>query len=207
VIAFLGCGALVGAAAGHASHPRFAAGVAFVGLLPVWAFYASAAVTPLVEARSDQRLQVVFLQWDPGVGGPTVGPTNDLLSMIYPGELISSADLDELSAANVTGTLKVTQVWETGKGPAARMLVVMSGQLEVPQVELREPQAAHVIYVQRGGAWEMHPPDAPTIARTVQLRILDDIPQQTTFLVEAANGSRSGATAINWRPGSPGAGG
>jgi hypothetical protein len=111
-----------------------------------------------------------------------------------PGELSGLRDL------GVTGRLRITEAWKTGKGRHARMVIVGSHQVD-RATELPQPDGAEVIYVQGGSGWEMIPPDAKTLDRAVRLEAANHTDRHTWFRVRHVNGASSGGTAFVWASG------
>lgn len=116
-------------------------------------------VYPLLPKQPDQSLEVLFVRVAPGVqdlagDGKTGGLTAD--------------ELNQLKVLGLRGTLHFGMSQFHGSSPAqARAVVVFTGELH-SRVELREPQATHILYVEQGDAWRIYPPDAPTIRNKIK---------------------------------------
>lgn len=140
----------------------------------------------LVPKQPKQSLQVRLIQVIPGTeevgaNGKSGGLTVD--------------ELNQLKSLGVTGTLQNysgSSVSHRPFTPRASVMVVFTGGLRSP-IELREPQTAHVMYVQQGDTWTMYPPDAPTLRYKIKLS-----PSATNAgMIEVQSGSFHGT--FSWR--------
>ena len=140
----------------------------------------------LVPKQPKQSLQVRLIQVIPGseevgANGKSGGLTAD--------------ELNQLKSLGVTGTLQnYSGSSESHRPftPRASVVVVFTGDLRSP-IELREPQAAHVMYVQHGDTWTMYPPDAPTLRYKIELWPLATIPR----MIEVQSGSFHGTFSLH----------
>ncbi|MGA8367440.1 MAG: hypothetical protein ACLQMT_07230 [Candidatus Acidiferrales bacterium] len=141
----------------------------------------------LVPKQPKQSLQVRLVRvvsgsQDVGADGKTGGLTED--------------EVNELKSLGVTGTLRAssgTSVSHRPFTPRASVIVVFTGDLRSP-MELREPQATHVMYVQQGDAWKMYPADAPTVRYEIKFWPSETDPR----IIEVQSGSFRGS--FSWYP-------
>ena len=150
---------------------------------------AAVQMTSCVFPPPRQQLDLQVVRIDPTEqpldAGPGVGIDVGLLKSLFPTGVVRPG----LSAS----------VSDTGGGPIARMLVVVTGPLP-PRSSLRKPRDS-VTYVQRGGAWQRYPEDAPLVADSVEItplpsgklrvRYWEGKPAEFAFFVPAdASGGR-----------------
>lgn len=137
-------------------------------------------------------IEVVVAQWIPSAQPLTV------IEPVSPHEksLISVAELAELSALGLTGELSVRwgQMYGTGKRKA-RMLIITQPIIDTV-VELAQPNATSVIYVQRKDGWTMLPSN-PSLTQQV-VRFEPSKMDPTMILVYNADGNGVG-NSIHWR--------
>lgn len=205
VVSLLGSLILIVAAVTSPFRPRRAAWLALVGALACWTFYVPALVQTYELAKTDQDVEVVFVQWTPRPGRLEV--VGDRASHL------STAERAQLQGLGVSGTLRVVEDGlfgfsgerfyqlpvgtETGKPRRGRVVVVMKRQLETP-VDLPQPHGGEVIYVQGDKDWTRFPATGPELKRTVRLEVARHTATHTWYSVELANGGRSGGTAYVW---------
>ena len=150
------------------------------------------ALVPIHERMFPQVIEVVVAQWMPGAQPLTV------IEPASPRErpLISVAEIAELSALGLTGELSVRwgQMYGTGERKA-RMLIVTQPIIDTV-VELAQPNATSVIYVQRNNGWTMLPSNSSLAQQVVRFepRKMD----ATMILVYQADGGGTG-NSIHWR--------
>jgi MFS family permease len=159
-------GALLGVFFGAAVLPRFAtvqtrerrswwrwAAIATIAVLLL-----AGIVYPLIPDRDEQSLEVQIMRLVPGPDELTTRNTG-----------LSEAEVGILRSLGLTGKLHGGLQSYVGAGDkAARVLIVVRGPLSA-KVTLREPRATSVVYVQEGGHWNMYPPTAPTLRKTITL--------------------------------------
>lgn len=138
----------------------------------------------------DQNLMVVYVRWRPGEGSLTfdAGPF---------GTDLNAEEKVALTGMLSGGSLEVAGSFGTGKGKAARMVVVMSHQPSA-QFELPQPKATSVIYVQLHDGWKKHPESAPTLDRKVVCGPSAHNARATHCRIEHYGGSLSGGEAFYW---------
>lgn len=150
-----------------------------------------------------------------GVGGfywmflaPRYGQQLDLRIVgVTPGEqrLMTerwTSDLTPLEAALLDSVLPKGRIHGVLTGSSfggsdlnkARMLIVITTPLTA-EARLREPKGVAVVYLQRGDRWEMFPPDAPTVKRSVRLG-----PGPKPNEVAVTWSSESHPTTYTWAP-------
>lgn len=171
---------------------------AVVELLLVTAIIVIAAMgtEPLFAWLSpDQRLEVVFVQWTPSSEHLSVKGIPSMAES--PATTLTSKEVAQLEAMGLTGKLTITASSFQGTGKQSRAVIVMHRQVE-SAVELAQPDATEVIYVQNGNEWKMYPPDAPTLKRAILLEPFKHDPRSTSYMVELADGAAQGGTAFRW---------
>lgn len=143
----------------------------------------------------DQSLQVVFVQWTPSSehlsvkGIPPIGES--------PATTLTSEEVAQLEAMGLTGKLTITASSVHGTGKHSRAVIVMHRRVG-SAVELAQPDATEVIYIQNGNEWKMYPPDSPTLRRSILLEPFKHDPRSTGYMVELADGAAQGGTAFSW---------
>ena len=143
----------------------------------------------------DQRLEVVFVQWTPGSEHLSVKGIPSIAES--PATTLTSEEVARLEAMGLTGKLTITASSFQGAGKHGRVVIVMHRQVE-SAVELAQPDATDVIYIQDGNEWKMYPPDAPTLKRAILLEPFKHDPRSTSYMVELADGAAQGGTAFHW---------
>ena len=154
-----------------------------------WAFYGPALVQSYQQVVYDQHLEVVFVRWRQGPEPLSVEGSR--------ATQLTAEERAQLDAAGLTGRLTVGGGGTFGRGRHSRAVIVMHSQVDSP-VDLLQPDATKVIYIQDGKGWRMHPPDAPTLERTIRLQVATHTTAHTLYAVELVNGARSGGTAFVW---------
>jgi hypothetical protein len=113
-------------------------------------------------------------------------------------------DVQQIEAAGLTGELSIyTANNRYGSGKKSHVSIVMQRPV-TDVVELKEPDASSVVYVQGDHGWRMFPADAPTLKRTIRLEPLPydssrpGTYPQTSVMVELSMGARQGF-GVWWR--------
>jgi hypothetical protein len=76
--------------------------------------------------------------------------------------------LEAVRAAGLKGEYQVTHLWRIGEGkPSLAVLLVKHGFAK--REVFAEPDRATVVYVQGPAGWSMHPPDAKTLGRWIDV--------------------------------------
>lgn len=200
-VSLLGSCLLVLAAFVSVTRRRIAARIAVVAVAAIWCFYLP-AVASVVNARlTDQRLTVQVVRWKPSQQAPTV---SDVLQATN--AALTTADLEQIRKLKLNGTIEnVGRVVSGTAGAESHALIVLDHPV-LSRVELPEPDAVTVVYIQRHDGWEKYPPTAPTLKRTIALQPLQ--PQgrdlmQTEVMVEWATGERQGFGVVWPESGAP----
>jgi hypothetical protein len=116
-------------------------------------------VYPLLPKQPEQSLEVLFVRVAPGpqylaTDGKTGGLTPD--------------ELKQLKSLGLRGTLHFgMSQYQGSTATTARAVVVFTRALH-SRVELRVPQATHVMYIEQGDEWRMYPPDASTTRKRIK---------------------------------------
>ena len=159
------------------------AAILFLGVL---------ALVPIHQRSFPQVIEVVVAQWMPSAQTLTVIEPAPLHGRF----LISADELAQLRALGLTGELSVRHGEIYGKGERkARMLIVMQPFLD-SVVELAQPNATSVLYVQKDGRWMILPPTTPLLQRLLRI-----VPRkEETTMVEVYNADGGGVgLPIHWR--------
>src|SRR6266700_463594 len=139
-------------------------------------------VYPILPERDSQKLEVIFVRFIP-VTEQLAAETDGL----------SADEVKLLRSLGLRGSLRVgMQVSKTtGDGSRhARAIVVFRERLEV-RVDLREPKAANVVYIQDGKNWNMYPPDARTMGKKISFWPDKLNPEDLEFEIEPRMSSSS----------------
>lgn len=82
---------------------------------------------------------------------------------------LTATEVGILRSLGLRGELHTGAQSYSGDGSKqARALIIVRGQLS-SEVKLREPDGTNVVFVQEGERWNMYPPDAPTLRKTITL--------------------------------------
>lgn len=189
-VSLLGSCLLVLAAFVSVNHRRIAARIAVVAVAAIWCCYLP-AVASVVHARlTDQRLTVQVVRWKPSQQALTV---SDALQATD--AALTTADLVQIRKLKLNGTIENAGGLVSGTAGAEGHALIMLDHPVMSRVELPEPDAVTVVYIQRHEGWEKYPPTAPTLKRTIALQPLQTQgrePKQTEVMVEWATGERRG---------------
>ena len=131
----------------------------WVGIAAVTALLMTGIVYPLIPDRDAQSLEVCVVRLVPGPEELAADSTG-----------LTATEASVLRSLGLRGELHGGGVQSISEGgdKQARALIIVRGQLS-SKVRLREPNAANVIFVQEGDAWNMYPSDAPTLRKTITL--------------------------------------
>jgi hypothetical protein len=166
-VSLLGSLILVASAAVSSSNRTFAARLALIGAVAVWCFYMPAILGVASARLSDQELGLAVLLWTPAnsplvIQQPAQSPST-------PSAKLSARDIEQIEAAGLRGELSVyTANDRYGSGKKSHVTIVMQRPV-TDVVELKEPDATSVVYVQGDHGWRMFPAHAPTLKRTIRL--------------------------------------
>ena len=149
------------------------------------------ALIPFRQRSFPQMIEVVVVQWMPSAQTLTVIDPASLREKF----LISADELAQLRALGLTGELSVRHGEIYGKGERkARMLIIMQPFLD-SIVELAQPNATSVLYVQKNDRWMMFPPTTPLLQRLVRI-----VPRkEETIMVEVYSADGGVGHPIHWR--------
>ena len=206
-VSLLGSLTLVASAAVNSSRRIFAARLALIGAVAVWSFYMPAIVGFASTRLSDQELGLAVLLWTPSTSPLVI--QQPAQSPNIPSTRLPARDVQQIEAVGLTGEISVYSANDRyGSGKKSHVTIVMQRPV-TDVVELKEPDATSVVYIQGDHDWRMFPADAPTLKRTIRLEPVPYDPNwpgaypQTSVMVELSTGARQGF-GVWWR--TPGAG-
>ena len=189
-VSLLGSCLLVLAGFVSVSHRRVAARIAVVAVAAIWSFYLP-VVASVVRARlTDQRLTVQVVRWEPSQEALTV---SDVLQATN--AALTTADLEQVRKLKLTGTIENAGRLVSGTTGAESHALIVLDHPVISRVELPEPDAVTVVYIQRNDGWEKYPPTAPTLRRKISLQPIQTqgrAPMQTEVMVEWTTGESRG---------------
>jgi hypothetical protein len=201
-VSLLGSLLLVASAAVSSSKRAFAHRLALIGAVAVWSFYMPAIWGFASIWLSDQELGLAVLLWTPSTSPLVIQQPEQIPNT--PSTRLSVRDVQRIEAAGLTGEMSVyTANNRYGSGKKSHVTIVMQRPV-TDVVELKEPDAASVLYVQGDHDWRMFPADAPTLKRTIRLEPVSyDLNSpgaypQTSLMVELSTGARQGFGVL-WR--------
>jgi hypothetical protein len=190
-ISLFGSLILVIAALEAISHRRRAAWMALLGLVLVWSLYLPTIVGLAHMRLSNQRLTLRVLAWIPSSAPLTILAREGLMHL-------SPTEITQLKNVGITGTVSYAMNPATyGSGKASRVLLLMQEPVDT-RVELREPDATEILYVQYGKIWKMYPPNARTLSRTIRIQPQWEDHKQSEIMVELSTGARMGFSIRDW---------
>ena len=134
----------------------------WAGTLATIVAFGAVVVYPLMPMQPEQTLDVRLVRVVPGP--QTLGADGKTGSLTV-------EELNQLKSLGITGSFQPRSFGMSeshGSSVRASTVIVCTGDLHSP-VELREPQATHVMYVQQGDTWKMYPPSAPTLKSKIKL--------------------------------------
>ena len=86
-----------------------------------------------------------------------------------PSTRLSARDVKQIEAAGLRASCRFT-LRTTAMGAAGKSHVTIVMQRPVTDaIELKEPDATSIVYVQGDHGWKIFPADAPTLKRTIRL--------------------------------------
>lgn len=194
-LSLLGSATLLVAAFTSLFERRIAARIALVGVLAIWSLYLPAITGAVRTKLSDQRLTLHVVRWVPSPQPLTV---SDSAGETRPETRLTRAEIEHLKEAGVTGRVETFSLGIYGNGnKSSRTIIVIQNPVASP-VELPEPNATTVVYVQHGDSWRLYPASAPTLRRTIRIEPRRDDPRQSSIMVELSSGARQGFSV--WWP-------
>ena len=201
-VSLLGSLILVASAAVSSSKRTFAARLAFIGAAAVWSFYLPAILGFASARLNDQELGLAVLLWTPATSPLVI--QQPAQSPNTPSTRLSARDVEQIEAVGLRGELSVyTANDRYGSGKKSHVTIVMQRPV-TDVVELKEPDATSVVYVQSDHGWRLFPAEAPTLKRTIRLEPVPYDPNwpgaypQTSVMVELSTGARQGF-GVWWR--------
>ena len=201
-VSLLGSLILVTAAAVGSSKRVAAARLALVGALAVWSFYMPGIVGIASSRLTDQELGLAVLLWTPSTSPLVIEQPEQIPN--FPNTRLSARDVQQIKATGLTGELSVyTANGRYGSGKKSHVTLIMQKPVG-EAVELREPDATSVVYIQEDHGWRLFPPDAPILKRTTRIEPIPYDPNwpgaypQTSVMVELSTGARQGF-GVWWR--------
>jgi hypothetical protein len=195
-VSLLGSLILVAAAAVGASKRRAAAQLALVGATAVWSFYLPQLVGIASSRLSDQELGLAVLLWTPSASPLVIEEQRQAPN--FKDRALSAVEVQQVKETGLTGTLSVyTANASYGSGRKSHVILVMQEAVR-EVIELKEPDACSIVYIQGDHKWQMFPPTAPTLKRTIRIEPQADDPNQSSVMVELSSGARQGF-GVWWR--------
>ena len=188
-VSILGSSLLVASAAIGIRRRRVAARLALVGAFAIWSFYLPAIVSTVQVRLSDQELSLLVMRWTPSSSALVIKELEETPG--FPDTKLSPSETEKIKAMGLTGRLETTGGGLYGRGSRSRVILILQKQV-VEAVELKQPNASSIVYLQDGEKWRAFPPDAPTLNRTIRIEPWADDPTQTSVGVELASGARQG---------------
>ena len=172
------------------SRRRVAARIAVVAVAAIWCFYFPAVAFVIHARLTDQRLTVQVVRWKPSQQALTV---SDVLQATN--AALTTADIEQFRGLKLNGTIENAGRLVSGKAGAESHALIVLDHPVMSRVELPEPDAVTVVYIQRHDGWEKYPATARTLKRTISLQSIQTqggAPMQTEVMVEGATGERQG---------------
>jgi hypothetical protein len=165
------------------SNRRKAGRVAFIAALASWSFFIQAMVTEARIRASDQEPTVSIFLWKPSPSPLTIRePENATPSKI---------DIQRIRDAKITGTISLFNINRFGSGTRSSVVLIMQRPV-ARRVELPEPDAANVVYVQEAAGWKMFPAGAHILQRKIRIDPIPGLARESSLSVELADGSGEG---------------
>jgi hypothetical protein len=153
-----------------------------IAYLPIVAYIVRAHLT-------NQQLSLSVFLWSPS-DTPLkidVGPFQG-----FPNSGLTSQQVGQLKAMGLRGTISAWTVnGSYGSGPKSYAVLILQHPVS-SAVELPEPDAASVIYVQRGDKFDKYPPSAPVLRRVIQIAPGVGGVDQDEILVQLSSGASQG---------------
>ena len=166
------------------ANRRSAARLALLGVFAIWSFYLPTIVGVVKSPLSDQELGLSVLLWTPSASPLTIQEQTQIR--------LSPIEIQQIKDTGITGALSTyTANGRFGSGKKSHVTLIMQRPVNQP-IELKEPDATRVVYVQYGKGWKIFPPDARTLERTIRIEPEAGDPTQTSVMVGLASGSRQG---------------
>jgi hypothetical protein len=192
-VSLLGSLILVAAAAVDGSKGRSAARLALVGATAVWSFYLPQLLGIASSRLSDQELGLEVLLWAPSTSPLVIEQAPNVRDM-----KLSALEAQQVKDTGLTGTVSVYAAnARYGSGRKSHVILIMQEPVS-EAIELKEPDACSIVYIQGNHKWQMFPPTAATLKRTIRIEPRADDQNQTSVMVELSSGARQGF-GVWWR--------
>ena len=180
------CGSLVLVLSSLVSlaNRRSAARLALLGAFAIWSFYLPTILGVVKSRLSDQELGLSILLWTPSDSPLTIEEQTQIR--------LSPIEIQQIRETGITGAVSTYAAnGRFGRGKKSHVTLIMRGPVN-QAIELKEPDATNVVYVQYGAGWKIFPPDAHTLERTIRIEPEAGDPTQTSVMVGLASGARQG---------------
>ena len=138
-------------------------------------------------------LTQMYLHWFPGPEPLFLDSTSPSSSTTAP----TSAELDLLRAAGVTGRLELRGARPGHFGLPARVLLIAQRRVS-QETTVEVPEEGTVIYLQRDSSWEKLPGGIKTLQRKLVIGPQSDRPDVTVVMEELEGGGMQGGMAFSW---------
>jgi hypothetical protein len=183
-------GSLVLAASAAIGARRVAARMALVGAMAVWSFYLPSIVGVARIRLSDQELNLSVLLWTPSDSPLQIDEPKQVPN--FPDMRLSPAAIQQIRDAGIRGRVSTYAAnGNYGHGKRGRVILIMQGPV-LEAVELKEPDASNIVYIQDRQKWTSFPPGVPTLKRTIRIEPQADDRDQSSVMVELSDGARQG---------------
>jgi hypothetical protein len=189
-------GSLILLASAAVPKRRLAARVALVGAMAAWSFYLPAIVVAASVWLTDQEIRLSVLLWTPSASPLVIEEPRQ-----PPPEMrLSPQEVQQIKDTGITGMLFTFGGFTANsyrRDKKSRVILIMQRPVN-EAIELNEPDATSIVYIQDGTRWRMFPPHAATLQRTIRIEPEADDPNQTSVLAELSTGARQGF-GVWWR--------
>jgi hypothetical protein len=169
---------------------RTAARVALVGTVAIWSLYFPAIANIVRVHLSDQELSLSIMLWV-----PSASPLNIQELQQIPGSSemgLSKTEIQTIKETGIGGTVSTySRNAKYGSGKKSRVTLIIQWPISEP-VELKQPDATHIVYVQYGSEWRAFPKNAPTLKRRIRIQPEPDTSNQASVMVELPTGAWQG---------------
>ena len=177
------------------SRRRVEGVVALLSTVGIWSFYLPGIVGVVRSTVTNQELSLAVLLWTPTASPLVIEQLQQTPGA--PGVTLSAADIQQIKSTGISGRVSVYAAnGKYGKGKHSRAILIMREPVR-EAVQLKEPNATSVVYIQDGAGWRQIPPNAPTLSRTIRIAPQWDDPQQTSVMVELSTGAAQGF-GVSW---------
>ncbi len=168
---------------------RKAARIALAGVLAIWSFYLPAIAGAVRIKLTEQSLTLRVVRWVPA---PHRLLTADGSEGSLPAPRLTDPEFTLLVQSGLTGKVTTFSLDKYGNGNKSSTAIVVLQRPVASPVELPEPDACTVVYIQEADDWRRFPPHAPVLKRTIRLEPSRNDPGQSLLTVELPDGARQG---------------